>query len=384
MSGDPEQEYFSDGMTEDLITDLSRLSGLFVIARTSTFTYKGKAVKVEDVGRELGVQYVLEGSVRKADNRVLITAQLVDARTGHHVWAERYNRPLQDLFTLQEEVRRKIVAHLALKLTDEEEAWWERTYTRNPEAYDYLLRGLESQWHFTKEMFDQARQMYKQAIALDPTYAVAYAWMGWTYWMEWFYQLSDDPRAVEQAFAMEQQAIALDDSLSLAHDVLGLVYLYRNKQYEQAIAEAKRAIALSPNFYSPYAALGGSLIFAGRPAEAIDEFEKAIRLNPRNPLYLATYLTGLGSAYSLTGRVEEAIIVLKRAVALSPSFSSPHEILASIYSALGREEEARAEAAEVLRLNPSFSLEGLRQRLPIKDPAAVEQYLASLHKAGLK
>jgi adenylate cyclase len=384
MSGDPEQEYFSDGMTEDLITDLSQLSGLFVIARTSTFTYKGKAVKVEDVGRELGVQYVLEGSVRKTDNRVLITAQLVEALTGHHVWAERYNRPLQDLFALQEEVRRKIVAHLALKLTDEEEAQWERTYTRNPEAYDYLLRGLEYQWRFTKRAFDQARQMYQKAIELDPAYAVAYAWMGWTYWMEWIYQLSDNPQALEQALAMEQQAIALDDSLSLAHDVLGLVYLYRNKQYEQAIAEAKRAIALSPNFYSPYAALAASLIFAGRPAEAIDQLEKAIRLNPRNPLYLATYLTGLGAAYSLTGRVEEAISALKRAVSLIPNFSPPHENLAGIYSALGRQEEARAEAAEVLRLNPGFSLEGLKLRLPVKDPAAAEQYLASLRQAGLK
>jgi adenylate cyclase len=384
MSGDPEQEYFSDGMTEDLITDLSRLSGLFVIARTSTFTYKGKAVKVEDVARELGVQYVLEGSVRKTDNRVLITAQLVDALTGHHVWAERYDRPLQDLFTLQEEVRRKIVAHLAVKLTDEEEAWWERAYTRNPKAYDYLLRGLESQWHFTKEAFNQARQMYQKAIELDPTYAVAYAWLGWTYYMEWFYQLSDDPQALEQALTMEQQAIALDDSLSLAHDVLGAVYLYKNKQYEQAIAEAKRAIALSPNFYSPYGVLAASLIFAGRPAEAIDELEKAIRLNPSNPLYLASYLTGLGVAYSMTGRVEEAITALKRAVSLVPNFSLPHESLASIYSALGREEEAQAEAAEVMRLNPRFSLEGLKQRLPVKDPADLERYLASLRKAGLK
>jgi TolB-like protein len=384
MSGDPEQEYFSDGMTEDLITDLSRLSGLFVIARTSTFTYKGKAVKVEDIGRELGVQYVLEGSVRKADKRVLITSQLVETLTGHHVWAERYNRPLQDLFALQEEVRRKIVAHLAVKLTDEEEAWWERTYTRNPEAYDYLLRGLAYQWHFTKEAFVQGRQMYKKAIELDHTYAVAYAWMGWTYFMEWAYQLSDDPQALEQAFAMEQQAIALDDSSPLAHDILGAVYLWRNKQHEQAIAEAKRAIALSPNFYSPYSVLGISLIFAGRPAEAIDALEKAIRLNPRNPLYLETYLTALGVAYASTGRSAEAITALKRAVSLVPNDPTPHLNLASIYSASGQEDEARAEIAEVLRLNPSFSLEGLRKRLPFKDPAAAEQYLASLNKAGLK
>ena len=384
MSKDPEQEYFSDGMTEDLITDLSRLSGLFVIARTSTFTYKSKAVKVEDVGRELGVQYVLEGSVRKADHRVLITAQLVDALTGHHVWAERYNRPLHDLFALQEEVRRKIVVSLALKLTDEEQEWWERTYTRNPEAYDYLLRGSEYQWHFTKEAFVQARQMYKKAIELDPTYALAYAWLGWTYFMEWAYQLSDDPQTLGKAFAMEQQALALDDSLPLAHDILGAVYLWRNKQHEQAIAEAKRAIALSPNFYSPYSVLGISLLFAGRPAEAIDALEKAIRLNPRNPLYLETYLVVLGGAYSSTGRVEEAITTLKRAVSLVPNDPVPHQTLAAIYSALGREEEARAEAAEVLRLNPSFSLEGLKQRLPFKDPAVAEQYLASLRKAGLK
>jgi adenylate cyclase len=388
MSEDSKQEYFSDGMTEDLITDLSRLSGLFVIARTSTFTYKGKAVKVEDVGRELGVRYVLEGSVRKADNRVLITAQLVEARTGHHVWAERYDRPLQDLFALQEEVRRKIVAYLALKLTDEEEAQWERAYTRNLEAYDYLLRGLEYQWqfyqwHFTKEAFIQARQMYKKAIELDPTYAVAYAWLGWTYFFEWAYQLSDDPQALEQAFVMEQQALALDDSSPLAHDILGAVYLWKNKQHEQAIAEAERAIALSPNFYSPYSVLGTSLIFAGRPAEAIDALEKAIRLNPRNPLYLEAYLAVLGAAYSSTGRVEEAITTLKRAVSLVSNDPVPHQILASIYSALGR-EEAQAEAAEVLRLNPSFSLEGLKQRLPFKDPAAAEQYLASLRKAGLK
>jgi adenylate cyclase len=162
------------------------------------------------------------------------------------------------------------------------------------------------------------------------------------------------------------------------------VYLYRNKQYEQAIAEAKRAITLSPNFYSPYAALAASLIFAGRPAEAIDELEKAIRLNPHNPLYLATYLTGLGAAYSLTGRVEEAITAFKRAVSLAPNFSPPRESLAGTYSALGREEEARAEAAEVLRINPKFSLEGLKRRLPFKDPAAVEPYLANLRKAGLK
>ncbi len=165
---------------------------------------------------------------------------------------------------------------------------------------------------------------------------------------------------------------------------MGLVFLWKNKQYEQAIAEAERAIALSPNFYSPYGVLGASLIFAGRPAEAIDKVEQALRLNPHNPLYVGTYLTILGAAYSLTGREEEAITALKRALSLFPDFLAPHQTLAVIYSELGREEEARAEAAEVLRLSPSFSLEGMRQRLPYKDPAQTERVLADLRKAGLK
>src|SRR5262249_36839026 len=201
MSNDPEQEYFSDGLTEDLITELAKLSGLFVIARNSVFTYKGKPVKVQDVGRELGVQYVLEGSVRKAGNKVLINAQLIDAPTGHHVWSERYDRELKDIFATQEEIRRKIITHLAVRLTEgEQERVW-RQYTSNPEAYDTLLRGWEYFNRLTKEADVQARQMFEKAIELDSTYAAAYSALGWTYFVEWVYQWSQAPQTLEQAFA---------------------------------------------------------------------------------------------------------------------------------------------------------------------------------------
>jgi TolB-like protein/class 3 adenylate cyclase len=246
MSGDPEQEYFSDGITEDLIAGLSNLSGLFVISRHSAFTYKGKAVKIQDVGRDLGVRYVLEGSVRKSDGQVRITVQLIDATTGGHLWSGRYDRELKDIFALQEEITRKIVVHLALKLTDVEGERLEHLYTSNPEAYDYRLRGLEYLWHFTKETSAQARQMFERAIELDPTYAVAYSLLGWTYLWEWGFQWSQDPQNLEQAFALAQKALALDDSHPQSHELLGLVHLLKNKQPEQAVTEMERAVALSP------------------------------------------------------------------------------------------------------------------------------------------
>jgi adenylate cyclase len=316
LSSDPEQEYFSDGMTEDLITDLSKLSGLFVSSRYSVFTYKGKAVKVQEVSRELGVRYVLEGSVRKVGDRILITAQLVDATTGGHVWAERYDRPLQDLFALQEEVRRKIVAHLALRLTDEEQEQLQRAYTPHPEAYDATVRAWAYLYRFTPDANAQARQLCEQALALDPTYGVAYAVLGWTYFMEWVLQWSQDPQALERAFELARKAIALDDSLPPAHELLGWTYLWKNKQHEQAIAEVKRAIAHGPNWFSSYASLGRILNYAGRPEEAIGFGEQARRFSPRTPIY---YLPVLSEAAYLLGRYEEAIATYKQILTLMPN-----------------------------------------------------------------
>jgi adenylate cyclase len=330
MSGDPEQEYFSDGITEDLTSDLFKISGLFVIARNSAFTYKGKAVKVQDVGRELGVKYVLEGSVRRADNQVRINAQLVDSTTGHHVWAERYDRELKDLFALQDEIVQKIVFALKVKLTPEEQERFQRFPTDNLEAYDYLLRGVESHYRLTKEANIQARQMFEKALVLDPQYAGAYAALGWTYWNDWLYHWSQDLQNLERAFELAQKAIALDDSQPKAHQLLSWVYLWWKKQPEQALAEAERAITLDPNFADGYAVLADVLSVVGRPEDAIGVAEKAIRLNPRGP-EAAWYLDELGFDYRLAGRVEEAIAALKQALVHDPNYQFAYWNLAASY-----------------------------------------------------
>jgi adenylate cyclase len=383
MSSDPEQAYFSDGITEDLITDLSRASGLFVIARQSVFTYKGKAVKVEDISKELGVRYVLEGSVRKADNRIRITAQLVDATTGHPLWAERYDRPLQDVFVLQDEIRQKIVTTLKLQLRLSEQGIVVRGRTTDSlEAYDAYLRGQEYYRRLTPEANIQARRLYEQAIALDPQYAEAYSVLGWTHFAEWIMQWSQDPaQSLDRAFDLAQRAVVLDDSLPMAHRILGIVSLWRNKQHDHAIAEAERAITLDPNDADAYASLGWILSLSGRPEEAIGLVEKALRLNPHDRFFYSYYL---GLAYRLTGQNEEALVALKRSLTGNPNFWPPHLFLALVYSELGREEEARTETAEVLRISPHVSLEVLRQRYPVKDPADLERFLDSLRKAGLK
>jgi adenylate cyclase len=228
MSGDPEQEYFSDGITEDLITDLSKISGLFVIARNSTFTYRGKQVKVGQVGRELGVRYVLEGSVRKAAERVRITAQLVDASTGGHLWTERYDRDLEDIFALQDEVARKIVAALAVKLTEDEQERLERRYTENLEAYDYFLRGLEYLNPLTKEGIDQARRLFEKAIDLDLGFAAAYGHTSLTFWVQWSFGWTQDLQCLERAFELARKATALHDSLPEAHRILGILCLWKS------------------------------------------------------------------------------------------------------------------------------------------------------------
>jgi adenylate cyclase len=380
MSEDPKQEYFSDGITEDLTSALSKISSLFVIARNSAFTYKGKAVKVQDVSTELGARYVLEGSVRKADNQVRITAQLIDATTGGHLWSERYDRPLQDIFALQDDVVQKIVTTLKLQLTLQEQGIVVRKTTGNLEAYDYYLRGLESLNRQTQEANAQARQMFEKALELDPQYAEAYAFLSLTYFREWGMQWSQDPQTLERALALAQQAVTLDDSLAQAHTILGSAYLWK-KQYDQAIAEEERAIALDSNFADAYMRLGNILTFAGRPEEAIGLIEKAMRLNPHYP---PLYVLVLGDAYRFTGRYEEAMAAYKRALTRNADFLLPHIGLAVVYSELGREEEARAEAAEVLRINPQYSLERWRQQSPYKDLAVLERMLAALRRAGLK
>ncbi len=380
MSSDPEQEYFSDGITEDLITDLSKLSGLFVISRNSVNLYKGKAVKPAQVSQELGVRYVLEGSIRKAGKRVRITAQLVDATTGYHVWADRYDRDLQDIFALQDEVTQKIVAALEVKLTEGEQERLGQPLTNNIEAYDYYLRGLDLHTYSTEEANARAQQMFAKAVELDPQFAAAYACLGWAYFDQWSLGWSQDLQTLEQAFALAQQAIAADPLLPHGHRLLGIVHLWK-KHYELAIAEVERTLALDPNHADAYVALGDIFNWAGRAEETAPLVEKAMRLNPQYPLW---YLWDLGHAYYLMGQYEEAMATFKRVLARNPDFMPAHAYLAVIHSELGLEEEARAEGAEFLRLSPELSLDALRQRLPYKDPTVLERILNAARKAGLK
>jgi adenylate cyclase len=377
LSGDPTQEYFSDGMTEEITAALSRISSLFVIARTSAFTYKGKAAKVQDISREMGVRYVLEGSARKADEQVRIIAQLVDATTGAHLWSERYDRPLKDIFALQDDIVQKIVTTLRLQLTLWEQGVLVRKRTDNPEAYDYNLRGIEYFMRLTKAANTQARQLYEKAIELDPQYAEAYARLAWTYLGEWIWLWSLDPQTLEQAVALASKAITLDGSIAYAHALLGYVCLLK-KQHEQAIAEGEQALILDPNFAIGHVILAEILILAGRLEDAVQLAKKAMHLDPRNGLYSFQ----LGHAYQLMGRYEEALTAFRRVLTWNPNHVATHRHLAVIYSELDREEEARAEGAVVLRLAPDSSLEVIKQRLPYQDPAIAERYLDALRKAG--
>jgi adenylate cyclase len=375
MSGDPEQEYFSDGLTEDLITDLSKFSGLFVISRNSVFIYKGKTVKPDTVRDELGVQYMLEGSVRKSGDRLRITAQLIDTTTGGHHWAERYDRKLTDLFTLQDEITQQIVSALGVKFSQIEQGRAFRKKTANLNAFDYNLRGWWFYHRYTQENNRQARKMFERAIELEPEFARAYAGLGLTYYEQYAQLWSQDPNTLERAFELAKKAITLDDSESAAHTLLSHVYLWR-KQLDQAIAEQERAIALNPNNAYGYADLAEALIWAGKPADALELIKKAMRLNPHYP---PNYLYILGSAYLRMERYDEAVAALKTTLIRKPDHLGGHLLLAVIYSGAGREDDANAHVAEALKVNPQLSIEGLKQRLP----ALPENAVTALRKAGL-
>jgi adenylate cyclase len=380
ISSDPEQEYFSDGLTEEIITALSKVHKMFVIARNSAFTYKGKPVKVQQVGEELGVRYVLEGSVRKAGDRVRITAQLVDAATGGHLWSERYDRDLKDIFALQDEITMKILTALRVKLTEGEQA---RVYDRgtgNLESFMKVLEGSSYFFRFNKDDNTVARQMFDEAVALDPENAVAYTMLGWTHQMDVWYGSAESPvKSMERASELAQKAVALNETLDSPHSLLCHTYLMK-RQYEEAIVEGERAVALSPNGADAHAHLAMTLSYVGRPEEAIGLFKKATRLNPMPPNW---YFLSLGYAYCVTGQYEKAIATVKKALQRNPDDMMAHIALATSYIMGGREEEARAEAAEVLRIDPKFSLEYYANTLPYKNQADTELMIDALRKAGL-
>jgi adenylate cyclase len=326
------------------------------------------------------VRYILEGSVRKAGERVRITAQLVDASTGGHLWAERYDRDLEDIFSLQDEVTQKIVSALAVKLTQDEQERMEHRYTDNLEAYDYFLRGLEYINRYTEEANDEARNMLQRAIDLDSRFAAAYGHMSLTHWIEWSLGWTQDSQCLERALELAQKAAALDDSLPEAYRVLGILCLWK-KQHDQAITLTERAITLSPNYADAIAQLGHVLSFAGKPEESIELAKTAMVLNP---VYPVVYLWDLGHAYMLTGRYEKAIAAFTRVLHRNPNFSPARIYLAISYSELGRSAQAQTEAGEFARMSSSVSWQDWRKRIPYKDEAMIEHFFDVMRNAGIK
>jgi len=380
MSGDPKQEFFCDGITEEIITALSRVPGLFVIARYSTSTYKGKAVKVKLVSEELGVRYILEGGVQKSVDRIRITVQLIDALKGHHLWAERYDRDLKDIFALEDEITMKIITALQVKLTPGETVHLMAKGAKNIDAYTKLLQAIELTGRGTKEANAQTKKLLEEAIALDPTYPRLYVCLAVAHQYDmWFGSTESPKQSLARAFELARKAISLDDSNAAAYRTLGWIYAMK-RQYEKAIAACERSISLDSNSASNVMWLGLVLTWAGRAEEGIKYLQHAIRLNPFAP---AVYFNNLAVAYRDSGQYEKAIEEAKKALQREPNTQFPYIHMAISYMRLGREEEARTAAAEILRINPKFSLERYAKMLPFTQPVA-DRIVEDLRKAGLK
>ena len=380
MSDDPEQEYFSDGISEDIISSLSQLPNIFVIARNSTFTYKGKPVNVQQVSRELGVKYILEGSVRKVGNRVRITAQLIYGTTGHHLWAERYDRKLEDIFAIQDEVTFKILKELQVRLTSVDQARLYFKGTDNIDAYLKLLQARSNLYRGDRLGNNMARQICEEVIAIDPKWELPYSAVGWTHWMDARMAWSDSPEeSVRKAFQCAQKSISLNES-AIAHALLGWVYLITGA-HEEALSEGERSIALAPSSADAHAWYAFSLAFAGEPQKAMSCIENALRLNPFPPSF---YFVVLGIASSFLGRREEAIVSYKKAISIEPKSLIAHVALIIAYAMDGRELEAHAEAEEVLRIEPEFSVERYAKTLTFMTQASRDLRVEALRKAGLK
>jgi adenylate cyclase len=376
MSDDSEQEYFADGITEDIITDLSKLAGLLVISRNSTFTYKGKTAKAEDICTDLGVRYVLEGSVRKGGQRVRITAQLIDGRSGGHVWAERYDRDLADIFAVQDDVTEKIVRALEVSLVPGAEAPITHIETASPEAYDYVLRGREQYRLFSKEGNASARALYEKAIEIDPAYAAAYAGLAEVWLHEWF---TGVPDALDRGYELALKASSLNPSVPLVYEALGNTCLFR-KQHEQAVTAAKQWLEVEPGNADAHANLAGALHFSGESQQSIPLIEKAMRLNPYYPFY---YILYRGQSLMALERYEEALEAIDRSAAHNPDALPAHVYRAACLGLLDKGEHARDALTDVYRIHPGFSLDWVRTFLPYRQATDSERLIEGLRKAGL-
>jgi adenylate cyclase len=382
IGGDPEQDYIADGFTENIITGLSQIPEMFVIARNSVFTYKGKPVKIKQVSEELGVKYVLEGSIQKAGERLRVNAQLIDALKGNHLWADRYDRELKDLFDLQDEITMKILTALEVKLTRGENANFYKT--DNFEAWSHLVKGYNRFDRFTKQDNLKAREHFEQATRLDPDYAAAWTWRAWTHFIEVRLGWSNSPaESIRRSLELSKKSSALAESQASLHSLLNATYMMQG-HFDKAIAEGERAIGLAPNDSRKHILLAQTLHFGGRPAEAIFYTKKAMRLEPYYPAWFLPHLAG---PYEMVEKYEEALEsneqLLRRALRGEFPPIYVHERLAINYARLDRMEEAQAHAAEILKIKPDYTVEFFRKTTPYKDKAYLENLCDLLLKAGL-
>ncbi len=386
LSGDPEQEYFSDGLSENIITRLAVISEMFIIARNSSFKYKGKAVDVRKVGRELGVRYVLEGSVQKAKGHIRITVQLIDAATGNHLWAESYDRELKDIFAVQDDITRRVVTELQVNLTMGERARIFAQATENAAAFDLYLRGNQSFLKFDREKNHQARKSFEQAIALDPNYAMAIAILGWTHMIDVFYRFSDDPaHSLNLAEEKAWHALDIDENMWMSHSLLSRVYIYK-KEFERAIAHGRKTVAFRPNDAVPLALFASLLTFSGNIEEALPLVQRALRAHPFPEVFIIHIA---GTVYYFAGDFAQSITHFQKSLkrrTKGPVARLSWQFLIAGYMELGREEEARAEMRKLLAVHPESSVRTViktTKRLPYKDFSFLDHQVKQLRAAGL-
>jgi adenylate cyclase len=380
MSGDPKQDLFSDGITVEINNALSKVPYVFVIAPTSMAVYKGKATTTKQVAEDLGVQYVLEGSVRRSGDSVRVTAELIDATKGYTLWSERYDRSVKDIFALEDEITMKILMELQVKLTDGEMARIYAKGTHNLQAYLKVLEGNWYQRQFNKDSNDKAQRLYHEAIALDPHYVVAYTQLAFSLANSPLFGPSESPEeTLSKAMIAAQKAIALDSTSADANASLSWVFLMMH-QYNKAIEVGERAVKLNPNSASVLNNLGWCLTWTWRGEEAIPLLQQAIRLNPLT----SAYHRQLGIDYRQVKRYEEGIAAVKKALKLAPNDILSHIALTGLYMDAGRTVEARAAVQEVYRINPNFSLENYEKTLPAKEGPEKDRYFDAIRKAALK
>jgi len=381
LSGDLQQEYLSDGISENIITGLSHFPEIFVIARQSSFSYKGMAVKVQQIAEELGVQYILEGSVQRAGDRLRVTAQLIDAITGRHLWAEQYDRHWSDVFALQDDITQHIIANISSFEGPMEAATRERARQKAPadlQAYDYLLLGRARFFVVTKEENTKARELFQKAIELDPNYSLGHAWLAWTHAVDHQFGWSDAPSSsADLALDHAQKALELDSAEASAHWVLASVLSIIGKQPKTAMSEYNKALSLNPNNADLIAEYGWSLTGLGRAEEGVEAIEKAMRLNPRYPDW---YGYGLMEALYTAKRYQDVIAVADK---VKVRHLLTFLVLAASYAQLGRMDDAQEAVSQVLAINPDFSLSWWREIQNFVRPEDAEHYFGGLRKAGL-